>query len=65
MNYDLLIEEMAAYMKRHKMNQTTFAQVMGVSPSAVSYWFSGRRKPNITNFLSFLKLLEAEKNGTD
>lgn len=57
MNYDLLIEEMADYMKRHKMNQTAFAQAMGVCPSAVSYWFSGRRGPNTKNYITFQSLL--------
>ena len=57
MNYDFLTEEMAAYMSRHKMNQTDFAQVMNVSPSAVSYWFSGRRGPNTKNYITFQALL--------
>ncbi len=63
---EFLIDEMAEYMKRHKMTQTAFAQALGVSPSAVCYWFSGHRKPNTKNYIAFNNLLQEEKqNGID
>lgn len=55
--FDEIIEKMSAYMKRHKMNQSDFAQAMGISPAAVSYWLSGSRYPNTQNYITFQKLL--------
>lgn len=56
-----ITEEMLSYMNAHELKQIDFAELMGVCPSAVSFWISGKRSPNTKNYLTFQKL----KNGQE
>lgn len=47
------VQEMKEYMNRHELTQSDFARLMGVCPSAVSHWFSGTRRPNTKNYITF------------
>ena len=57
----LLVKEMMDYMNRNNLNQSQFAEQMKVSPAAISYWFAEKRKPDAKSFISFLLLMEKEK----
>lgn len=61
----LLVKEMMDYMNRNNLNQSQFAEKMKVSPAAISYWFAEKRKPDARSFISFLLLMEKEKEQED
>lgn len=65
MTLQTFTEEIAQYMKRNHLKQSSFAQLMHVSNSSVSLWLRQRRRPNAQNYLQFDTLLKEEyENGT-
>lgn len=40
--------ELEEFMKRHGLNDTDLADILGVTPMAIHHWLSGRRGMSLT-----------------
>lgn len=58
----MLSKYLLGFLKSNKINQAQFARAMGVTPSAASYWITGKRIPQIA-YLDQLVLFISGHNG--
>jgi transcriptional regulator with XRE-family HTH domain len=49
-------KQLSAYLKRNKMTQTAFANLIGVHRSVVNHWLSGYCKPANGRIMKVAKL---------
>ena len=45
----LFLEEVVRWLKKNERSESWLARKCGVSPAAVSYWFSGKHEPSKSN----------------
>jgi DNA-binding transcriptional regulator YdaS (Cro superfamily) len=55
---------LAAYLRAHRLNQTGFARLLGVSPSMVSHWLAGH-SPSARWMLAIYRVTSGEVTPND
>lgn len=53
------------YLRTQKMTQQAFAQKMGVSQAAVSFWASGQKQPSYAYLIKIRAATSGEVQPTD